>query len=225
MTTTSQRILCFSAHPDDEIGGAGGFLLKARAQGALIQLVLACDGASQKGKRSAAEERLIRLKEFDEVGRRLGATTVFLNFRRYFQFDITTTILPCVEVIRKFRPSMVLVPHRGERHVEHATLFRIVREACWIARGKRFSERGEPWLIRELREYELDTPLELVTDLEDITEMASAKEELFKVYVSQLANKDHLQAMRGLSTYRAIVGRCGQFAEAFRTTRQLTFPS
>lgn len=225
MDARQKKILCFSAHPDDEIGGAGGFLLKARAQGAAVQLALACDGASQKGERSAAKERRIRLKEFEEVGRRLGATTTFLDFPRYFSFDLSKTILSCVEVIRKFRPDIVLVPHRDERHAEHAALYRIVREACWIAKGKRFSEQGNPWEIKELREYELDAPLTIVTDLEDITYFADAKEELFKVYASQLANKDHLEAMRGLSKYRAIVGRCGRFAEAFRTTRQLVFPS
>ena len=225
MNARRKKILCFSAHPDDEIGGAGGFLLKARAQGAAVQLVLACDGASQKGERSAAEERRIRLKEFKEVGRRLGAATIFLDFPRYFSLDLPQTILPCVEAIRKFRPDIVLVPHRDERHAEHAALYHIVREACWVAKGKRFSDRGRPWAIQELREYELDTPLTIVTDLEDITDVASAKEQLFKVYASQLANKDHLEAMRGLSRYRAIVGRCGEFAEAFRTTRQLVFPS
>lgn len=207
------RILCISAHPDDEIGGCGGYLLNCKKEKAIIKLVLLTNGEDNGNLKEKGKQRE---GEYKRMANLLGAEVSLLNFKRYFSLDFEKTILPLVQEIRKFRPTCILVPWEGERHPEHKEAFAITLEAIRLARKNKYLFLGKPVKVEELREYELDVTFDSFNILEDISKVINEKEKLFSVYRSQLKNKNYLAAFKGLNQYRGITYRKGTYAEAFR---------
>ncbi len=140
---TKVDILAFGAHPDDVEIGAGGTLAREVSLGRRVGIVdLTCGEMSTNG---TPEERH---REAVEAARILGA-----EFRRNLGLPdrgITVNqgnIARVVEVIRRYTPDVVLAPHPGDRHPDHARCAELVREAFFssgLARFDRGSTAGLP---------------------------------------------------------------------------------
>jgi len=212
-----QKIMFVSAHPDDEIGGAGGTLLKLKSLGAEIMLVLAIDPSEEKSVRSAKEEKELRLGEFGEVASQMGARHEYLGFSNYPELN-KDTIKPLVRIVRSFKPDVVMMLSEEDYHTEHQMVARIVKRAVWHSRRDAFIDFGEPYTVREIWEAEGDRPMHDPNYLEDISEFIEEKMRLFSIYYSQVKNKDLSLAAMGLNSYRGIMYKKGRHAEAFYRT-------
>jgi LmbE family N-acetylglucosaminyl deacetylase len=193
--------------------------LKFARLGARLTLVLCTSGEAADLSKPKAEADQ-RVAEFRAVAAALNADAVFLGLTRYFSFSLDN-ILKIVPLIRSARPDIVFAPSLIEEHPEHVLASQIAREACRISRRSKFPSLGAPWKVGEFREYELDTAFTTFDTLEDISEAMPAKRELFRLYDSQMKNKDYVAAFMGLNRYRGLTKRAGDYAEAFRTTRVL----
>jgi LmbE family N-acetylglucosaminyl deacetylase len=108
------RLMCFTAHPDDECGAFGGALMLANRRGAETSVVCLTEGraASHRGTaRNGDELALLRRQEFAAALRVLGvAHGEVLTYPDgdllHQDFAWVTTEL--VERIRRFRPHVVL---------------------------------------------------------------------------------------------------------------------
>ncbi len=108
------RLMCFTAHPDDECGAFGGALMMAHQRGVETSVVCLTEGrgASHRGEaRNDDELAQLRRQEFAAALRLLGvAHGEVLKYpdggllRQ--DFAAVTTVL--VERIRRFRPQVVL---------------------------------------------------------------------------------------------------------------------
>jgi LmbE family N-acetylglucosaminyl deacetylase len=108
------RLMCFTAHPDDECGAFGGALMMARQRGVETSVVCLTEGraGSHRGNaRNDEELAQLRRQEFAAALRVLGvAHGEVLDYpdggllRQ--DFAAVTTVL--VERIRRFRPHVVL---------------------------------------------------------------------------------------------------------------------
>ncbi|HEV7423729.1 MAG TPA: PIG-L family deacetylase [Candidatus Paceibacterota bacterium] len=216
-TKLKRRVLFFSAHPDDELAGAGGFLLKILKEGGKVKLVLCIDPSEPRMDIDLKTERDTRLKEFKKVSKSMGAEDVFLNFSRYPALT-RETILSCVKEIRSFKPDIVMMIQEGDYHTEHQMIAKIVKRAVWHAGRSAFPECGKPYKVEVLWEAEGDRPLNEPNHFEDISSVAARKGSLFLLYGSQQARKDLASAVLGLNAFRGIMYKKGRFAEAFKTT-------
>ncbi len=215
--STQKRILFFSAHPDDEIAGAGGFIIKTLQQGGAAKLVLCIDPSEPRPDLNANDERNARLKEFSTVADALGASHSFLDFPHYpiLSYD---TILPCVKEIREFKPDIVLILQEDEYHTEHQLTARIVKRAVWHAGRSAFPEYGQAHKVKEIWESEGDRPMSNPNHFEDITNVIEKKKEILLSYGSQQSRKDLVSAVEGLNAFRGIMYKRGKFAESFKTS-------
>jgi len=108
------RLMCFTAHPDDECGAFGGALLLAHLRGAETSVVCLTEGraASNRGNaRNGDELAQLRRQEFAAALRVLnvsqGEVLAYPDGDLAHQdFHAVTTVL--VERIRRFRPHVVL---------------------------------------------------------------------------------------------------------------------
>ena len=110
----SLRLMCFTAHPDDECGAFGGALLRAHQRGVETSVVCLTEGraASNRGHaRNADELARLRRQEFAAALRTLNVTHgEVLSYpdgdlaRQDFAYVAATL----VERIRRFRPHVVL---------------------------------------------------------------------------------------------------------------------
>jgi LmbE family N-acetylglucosaminyl deacetylase len=101
------RLMCFTAHPDDECGAFGGALMQAHQRGVESSVVCLTEGraASNRGNaRSSEELAALRRQEFAAALRVLDVAHGEVLTRQDF-IRVTTDL---VERIRKFRPQVVL---------------------------------------------------------------------------------------------------------------------
>ncbi len=124
-------ILAFGAHPDDIEFGCGGILVKMSQSGASI--VLADLTSGEKGTNGTAS---IRRKEAGEAAHTLGVPRLFLDFADCELEDNYESRLKIVEVIREYRPKLVLAPDISfaKNHPDHVACGMMVRAACRFAR-------------------------------------------------------------------------------------------
>ncbi len=108
------RLMCFTAHPDDECGAFGGALMMAHQRGVETSVICLTEGraGSHRGNaRNDEELAQLRRQEFAAALRVLGvADGEVLNYPDggllQQNFAAVTTVL--VERIRRFRPHVVL---------------------------------------------------------------------------------------------------------------------
>jgi LmbE family N-acetylglucosaminyl deacetylase len=108
------RLMCVTAHPDDECGGFGGALMLAHRRGAETSVVCLTEGraASYRGDaRTADELAQLRREEFAAALRVLGVAhgeVLAYPDGQLAEQDFSSVTAVLVERIRRFRPHLVL---------------------------------------------------------------------------------------------------------------------
>jgi bacillithiol biosynthesis deacetylase BshB1 len=134
-------LLVFGPHPDDLEIGIGGTIAKHVAQGHRVGL---CDlTAGEMGSNGTVDDRLA---EAEEARRVLGAVWR-LNLRwpdRAIGHD-EAHVRAATRLIREVRPRTIAVPYWSDRHPDHDAASRVLTEAVFNARLRRYDAGGEPW--------------------------------------------------------------------------------
>jgi LmbE family N-acetylglucosaminyl deacetylase len=108
------RLMCITAHPDDECGAFGGALLMAHAAGAETTVICLTEGqaATNRGDAANGEELAqMRRAEFAAASEILGITrgeVLHYPDGKLAHHDPTELISALVERIRQWRPQVVL---------------------------------------------------------------------------------------------------------------------
>ncbi len=122
-------ILAFGAHPDDVELGCGGTLLVHRENGRRTAIVDLTYG--ELGTRGTIE---LRKEEAASAAAILGVTArENLGFSDGFFVNDKEHQLEVVKMIRKYRPSIVLVNALHDRHPDHGRAAKLVSEASFLA--------------------------------------------------------------------------------------------
>ena len=123
-------VLGIGAHPDDLELSCGGTIAKLVSQGRSVGLVDLTEG--ELGTRGSPE---IRAREAEAAAAILGVS-VRENLK-IGDGNIENTPeqrLRLVQVIRKYRPDILLIPYHTDRHPDHERAHVLAREA-WFASG------------------------------------------------------------------------------------------
>ena len=129
-------VLAFAAHRDDLEITCGGTLAKLVEQG---RTVGACDlTEGEMGTRGTAEERAA---EAEEAGRILGLKVrVNAGLPDAGLFNTREQQLKVVEILRRHKPAVIILPALDQRHPDHATCPRLVFDACYFAGLAKFPD-------------------------------------------------------------------------------------
>src|SRR5262245_11094534 len=129
-------VLAFAAHRDDLEITCGGTLAKLVEQG---RTVGACDlTEGEMGTRGTAEDRA---SEAEEAGRILGLKVrVNAGLPDAGLFNTREQQLRVVEILRQYKPAVVILPALDQRHPDHATCPRIVFDACYFGGLAKFPD-------------------------------------------------------------------------------------
>lgn len=124
-------IMAVGSHPDDIEFGCGGILAKMAAEGKKILMVDLTTG--EKGTHGDSETRRC---EGHDAAKTIGAKRLFLDFKDCEIFDTYEGRLKLVEVIRIYKPTVILAPlWKGEmNHPDHLATGMLVRNAFRYAR-------------------------------------------------------------------------------------------
>lgn len=178
-------ILAFGAHPDDIELGCGGTILRAISQGKKVGLVDLTRG--ELGTRGTAE---IRDQEAKAAASVLGVSfRKNLGFRDAFFINDEIHQKKIVEMIRRYRPKVVLCNAIEDRHIDHAKASQLVSDACFLSGLQKIDTQVEgkslpawrPEFVYHYIQWKDITPDFVM----DISEQLDAKIEAIQAYKSQ----------------------------------------
>lgn len=136
---SQKSILVLSPHPDDEIIGCGGTLLKASEQEAAITILQLTDGSGTAALAAADQntKKTTRLKEAEAVVRALGNANL-VAWKEVARVHETDALAEKMNgLIRNICPDIIFVPFVNEAHRDHVATSRLLAGAL-----KQIENRG-----------------------------------------------------------------------------------
>lgn len=178
-------VLGFGAHPDDVEISCGGSIAKLVQSGKSVGLIDLTMG--ELGTRGSGPLRLIEASAAAEV---LG-----VKYRENLQLgdgffeENQESLLKVIEMIRKYRPDVVLANSIKDRHPDHARGASLVSRACFLSGLRKIETSNEgknqaAWRPKSVYHYIQDYYIDpdFVIDVSDFFEIKMAS---IKAYKSQ----------------------------------------
>ena len=217
-----RNIVVISAHPDDEILGVGGTLLKHKKNGDKIYWLITTNIFENQG---FSKQRISnRQKEIKKISEALSVEKVFML--NYPTMSLSTsTLIEMVPKISKIfieiEPEIVYCLNRSDAHSDHRITFDAVM-AC--TKSFRYP------FIKQVLMYECISETEFAPQLPEkvfipnyFVDISSFLEEKMKIYESELGKHPFprsLKNIEALATFRgASVGV--EYAEAFQLIKYI----
>jgi N-acetylglucosamine malate deacetylase 1 len=135
------RILCVHAHPDDAEILAGGTLALLSEAGHGITIVTMTPGDCGSAEQPADQIAQIRRQEAAHAASLIGAEYHCAEFRDMAIFSTDESRRQVTELIRGFRPDLVLTAAPVDYHCDHEATSMLVRDACFAASAPNYHTR------------------------------------------------------------------------------------
>ncbi len=218
-----KNIVVISAHPDDEVLGVGGTLLKHKANGDKINWIIVTELYEKHG---FSKERVdSRSKEIDEVASRFGIEQVYRL--GYPTMSLTSSslieLVPHIsKAFNETKPEVIYTLNRSDAHSDHRVLSDAVMSCTKSFRYP---------FIKKVLMYECISETEFAPAFHekvfipnyyvDISDFMEEKLEIMKIYESEIGEHPFprsLKNIEALATFRgASVGV--NYAEAFQVVK------
>ncbi|MEC5325401.1 PIG-L deacetylase family protein [Aurantimonas sp. A3-2-R12] len=190
------RILVVAPHPDDESLGCGGAIARSAALGRQTHTIFVTDGgASHPGSATWSRERLAAQREVEASNALecLGAGDHPRSFLRLRDADMPAedTALwreaksKVVQIVKDFRPDLVLLPWRRDPHRDHRDSWGLVTAALTTAAQQPLQLEYAIWLDELGAADARPRAGEMVEWRLDITSHQAAKRVAVAAHVSQ----------------------------------------
>lgn len=218
------KTLIVAPHPDDELLGCGGTLLRRVSEGGTVgwllmtSILVECGWTPERVSRRAHEIDLVRqaLHIADHNFYQMNFPSAELD-----KFPISQLVTRISSVFTSFEPDEVLLPHPGDIHSDHRITFDSV-SACtkWfrypsVKRVMTYETLSETNF--SLEHYAFNPNL-----LVDITAHLEKKLELLSIYHSELDDHPFPRSLESVAAQALLRGtqRGTKAAEAFHILRQ-----
>ncbi len=178
-------VVAFGAHPDDIELGCGGTLIRLAQNGHEVILIDLTRGelgtrgtVETRGKEAAAAAALLGAAVRENLGLPDGNVRSTPAAKRRV-----------AEVVRRFRPGLVLLPHRKDRHPDHVHASRLVYEGTFLAGLPRYETEHPAFRPQRLAYYMGWEPF-LPSFVVDASAQFERKLAAIRVYESQFSAAD-----------------------------------
>jgi bacillithiol biosynthesis deacetylase BshB1 len=175
------RILAVGPHPDDvELGCGGTLILAARAglEGYVLDLTrgeLGSNGTPEERQRESAQAaRILGVRERINAGLPDG----------FLDRNDSSQRATLVEIVRRVRPHLVLLPYLVDDHPDHVEGSHLVSYALYLAGLARYPAGGEPWRADAVAYYPARTLFE-PTHVVDVSGVREEKMEAVSAHRTQ----------------------------------------
>ena len=221
------KVIVIAPHPDDEVLGCGGTIARHCSEGDDVIVIIATNASIGAPELyNEADVSSVR-EEAINAHKLLGVTeTIFLDFpapalNSFPGYKISQTLSGIFE---KHKPSFLYLPHPGDLHQDHNSIY---RAALVAARPQGVDRIANIYCYETLSETEwapkqgnnVFSPDHFV----DVTAFFDKKLQAMRCFRSQLKDFPHsrsLEAVTALSAFRGATVGVNR-AEAFEVERQI----
>jgi LmbE family N-acetylglucosaminyl deacetylase len=224
------RLLCITAHPDDESAAFGGALLMAHREGVETYLLCLTDGqaAHYRGEAEDAADlgrrRRTELAEACEVLSITGFEVLHYPDGELLKQNWHEMVGAMVERIRRLRPQVVLTfggDGSVNLHRDHTVVGMAATAAFhWAARDVYFPEQAErgltPYAAQKL--YYLSTPFISVRDKPELNSSPRVPYSL-TLNLGELGDRK-MEAFAKHSTQAGVLGRVQSFVDETKSVER-----
>ena len=222
-------LLAFGAHPDDIECAASGVIINTVKQGGKVVLVDLTKG--EMGSHGTVEQRT---EEAEKAATILGVKTrEQLNLQDGKIINNLNNREGVIEIIRYYRPKIVLANAFTDRHPDHREAARLVSDACFLSglkmnQTKYHGKTQEPWRPTAVYHYIQDYFIQ-PGFVVDISKHFADKMKAIKAYRSQFVTADDnnpngiLALLRQIEATNQVFGRAinVMYAEGFVSDRYI----
>jgi len=220
-----KKVLVVAAHPDDEVLGAGGTILKHTGAGDEVTILLLGEGETSRGAAQADIEK--RAAQAREAGQALGAKEVILEKFPDQKFD-TVPLLELTKIVEavidRVKPEIVYTHNPMDLNLDHQLTAQAVLTACRPQPG--FSVKqilafevlsSTEWQHKEKRKMFVPTAY---VDISGVLDKKLAVLEVYRDELREFPHPRSLEGVRVLAKYRGMEAGL-PLAEAFQVIRTL----
>jgi len=217
------KILIVAAHPDDEILGCGGTIIKLK-ETHKIQIVFLTNGVSSRGK--STNDIIIRKKEALRLFNNLKINKpIFLNLpdNQLDKVPLLKIVRKIELVLKKFKPITVFTHFENCLNIDHQIAYKATLTACRPLKNISVKKilsfeilSSTDWAIFQKKQFQPNYFI-------DISNEIKKKISSLKFYKSELRKYPHsrsLKAVESLARVRGVSSGC-KFAEAFVLVRSI----
>ena len=207
-------ILAFAAHPDDIELSCSGTLMKHIAQGKKVGVIDLTRGElGSRGTIDTRREEALAASEIMGIHRR---ENLAMKDGFFEQSEDNKRLI--IEMIRKYKPEIVLANAVSDRHPDHGRAGKLVSDACFLAGLRKIEttlegEIQEVYRPRAVYHYIQDYYLH-ADFVVDVTAYVDRKIESIKAYKTQFYDPDSTEPqtpISGAEFFDFIKGRMMQY--------------
>ena len=196
---SQNRALVFAPHADDETLGCGGFIALKHNLGAQVEVVILTDGSACFGPLPSAAANALAERREGEAERAmdiLGIPKTQIHFLKQpdgrlssvMGSDRNNLLAQIIELLERYRPQEVLVPHQLDNTPDHEVTFDLVYSALKSTSLRPLVLQYPIW--RFWSGPLLDVRVLFIPDLEricrlEISQVLEKKRKAFACYESQ----------------------------------------
>lgn len=218
------NILVIAPHPDDEVLGCGGAIVKYVSEGHDVYVAVVTKGCEPLFPESQVQQ--VR-NECMEADRLLGVKqTIFMDFpasmlESVSRYEFNGAFL---KLIQDIKPDIVFIPHRGDMQIDH----KMTVDAAMVALRPKYDH-----IVKKIYAYETlsetgwdipNTVNEFIPtcyiDISDVLESKLEAINMFKSQISDFPNARSLETIKALAQYRGSMMNL-KAAEAFMLIREI----
>ena len=219
------KIVVVSAHPDDEVLGAGGTLLKHVKKGDQVYWLITTGISESNG---FTKERVIeRQKEIRRVEELMGFEKTFLldyPTMNLSGFDLIKMVPQISKIFHEIEPEIIYCVNRSDAHSDHRITFDAVM-AC--TKSFRYPYLKKVLLYECISETEFAPALPekvfLPNHFVEITDFFEEKLEVMRVYESELGHHPFPRSEKNIEALAVFRGASVgvELAEAFQMIKSI----
>ena len=217
------KVLIVAAHPDDEILGCGGTILRHTESKDDVQIVFVSDGEISRD--NSNEKKLKRYEAAKAVSKELGCMEpVFLDFPDN-QLD-TVPFLKIIKLISSildtFKPNIVFTHYYDDLNIDHQITSKAVLTACRPI-GKDFVRQILLFEIPSSTEWSISSAHFRPNKYISIANFSEKKRRILKIYENEIRDFPHPRSFKYISSIEATRGSEAGLdeAEAFLVFREV----
>lgn len=221
---SQERVLVVVAHPDDEVLGCGGTIVRHCRQGDQVSVMILADGVGGRSGTARSPDRS-EVEDRQQCARRASAilgvndlTMLSYPDNRMDGVELLDVVQDIERLIKRYRPTVVYTHHDSDVNIDHRIVHDAVITACRPQPGSTvgkllFCETPSSTEWRPPQSRALFSP----NWFTDISETLTVKLEALAAYGSELREFPHprsLQAVEHLARWRGATAGVAA-AEAF----------